>query len=344
MEPGVLDWTGRGMLVGSIRMKRRGFLCWIVQMTGVLAFAGERCAAEEAGAVKAGPPVPIFSTPVPENRKQWQALRASWLKSLAEDCLPGGGRLGAPGAKQIFDAESDGIALRAFEFGGFKGRLKLYVAHAPGLKDPDLVVLNVLDDDGWSEFLATMRPGFEKQFEGIELPKPDPKSFRQHQGMFKSFDWVMAYVAVTGVGPGRLDPVPAGIRDGQMLNAGQTIDSVRVQDARMAVRALRGAAGLPDTALWMQASGRMAGVALYASLFEPRVVRLDLHDLPRTHEKGPFFFRVLRVLDMPQAVTMALERSKVVIYQDGDAGWEYPRDVARKLEWKNKLQVRSPSP
>ena len=73
------------------------------------------------------------------------------------------------------------------------------------------------------------------------------------------------------------------------------------------------------------------------------IVKVDKSN-PYVFKKGPFFFRVLRVLDMPQAVTMALERSKVVIYQDGDAGWEYPRDVARKLEWKNKLQVRSPSP
>ncbi len=40
-------------------------------------------------------------------------------------------------------------------------RLRLYVAHRDGLKEPELVVLNVLDEEGWKEFLGTYRAGFE---------------------------------------------------------------------------------------------------------------------------------------------------------------------------------------
>ena len=85
----------------------------------------------------------------------------------------------------------------------------------------------------------------------------------------------------------------------------------------------------------------MAGVALYASLFEPDIKRLDLYDLPKTHRDGPIFLNVNRYLDMPQAVAMAAERSKVVLYQDDDAGWEYPQAVAEKLGWDAKqIQIR----
>ena len=327
------------MLVVYRRMKGRTFGCFMVQVSGPILLA-MGCPAEEVevegerGSAAA----------VPENAEQWQAMRARWIKSLVQDCLPGGDQPAAPQAKEIFNVEKNEIALRAFDFAGFGGKLRLYVSNAPGLKNPDLVVLNILDDDGWTDFLATMRPGFEKQLKGIELPEPDPRSFRQHQGMFKSFNWVMAYVAVTGVGQTRMEPALEVIRDGQMLNQGQTIDNTRVQDARMAVRTLRDAGGLGETPLWIQATGRMAGVALYASLFEPGVVRLDLHDLPRTHAEGPFFFRVRRYLDVPQAVAMALQQSKVVIYQNGEDGWEYPKEVARKLEWTTKLQIRSPAP
>jgi hypothetical protein len=90
----------------------------------------------------------------------------------------------------------------------------------------------------------------------------------------------------------------------------------------------------------------MAGIALYASLvesepFEPFIVRLDLYDLPKSHRDGPIFLNVSRYLDMPQAVAMAAERAKVVLYQDDDAGWEYPQAVAQKLGWDAKqIQIR----
>jgi hypothetical protein len=84
---------------------------------------------------------------------------------------------------------------------------------------------------------------------------------------------------------------------------------------------------------------RMAGVA------QPRcsspISALDLYDLPKSHRDGPFFLNVSRYLDMPQAVAMAAERSKVVLYQDDDTGWEYPRAVAEKLGWDAKqIKIR----
>ena len=49
----------------------------------------------------------------------------------------------------------------------------------------------------------------------------------------------------------------------------------------------------------------------------------------------------LRVLDIPQTVALAGERSRVRIYQKDPTGWEFPQSVAQKLGWdKNQLQVR----
>ena len=79
----------------------------------------------------------------------------------------------------------------------------------------------------------------------------------------------------------------------------------------------------------------------YASLFEPEITRLDLHNLPLSHSDGPFFYGILQIMDVPQAVAIALERSKVVIYQKGKKGWEYPSLVAQRLSWETKLQLRS---
>ena len=97
--------------------------------------------------------------------------------------------------------------------------------------------------------------------------------------------------------------------------------------------------------MWVQAEGRMAGVAMYASLFEPDIARLDLYDLPQSHRDGPFLLNVRRILDVPQAVAMAAERSRVVIYQPNMEGWDYPEAVAKRLGWEqNRLLLRNTPP
>ena len=99
-----------------------------------------------------------------------------------------------------------------------------------------------------------------------------------------------------------------------------------------------------NVALWLQAQGRMAGVSIYASLFEPDITRLDLYNLPKSHVNGPFFPNISRVIGIPQAVALALENSKIVIYQADSDGWTYPREIASKLKWKHQLQIRKIPP
>ena len=60
----------------------------------------------------------------------------------------------------------------------------------------------------------------------------------------------------------------------------------------------------------------MAGIVLYASLFEPDIAELDLSNLPESHREGPIFLNVLRFMDIPQAIAMANERTKVRLYPE----------------------------
>jgi dienelactone hydrolase len=294
--------------------------------------------------------VSVAATPaVPKDEAQWKSLRDNWLTQLkAKTFRAWPEQSASPILKPVFDVSRDGVQLLAFDFTSDEPiELRLYVASRAGLEKPDLMVLNVLEDEGWREFLATYRGSFEEQLKGETLPEANAEAWASEQKMFASFPWVMAYVAPRGVGPTAFN---AGKerqihirRRFQLL--GETLEGGQVYDARRAMQALRGVKGLEKTPLWLQGHRQMAGVALYASLFEPDVVRLDLHNLPASHRDGPYLWNVQRVFDTPHAVAMAAERSQVVLYQGDAEAWQYPQQVTEALGWdKKKLQLRKSQP
>ena len=114
---------------------------------------------------------------------------------------------------------------------------------------------------------------------------------------------------------------------------GQTIDGMRVWDVRRAIQMLRTLDLAREVPMTLKGNDQMAGIVLYASLFEPDIDRLDLWHLPDSHRDGPTFLNVLRYLDIPQAVAMAAERSQIRLYQEDDSGWRFPQTVAEKLGW-----------
>ncbi len=156
----------------------------------------------------------------------------------------------------------------------------------------------------------------------------------------------MAYLAPRGIGPTMWNPnerKQTQIRRRFML-LGQTLDGMRVWDVRRAIQTLRTVGSMSGVPVRLQGERRMAGIVLYASLFEPDIVRLDLWHLSPSHREGPTFLNVLRYLDVPQAVAMAAERSRIRLYQKDDSGWQFPRAVAGKFGWpEEQFQVRTVS-
>jgi hypothetical protein len=124
---------------------------------------------------------------------------------------------------------------------------------------------------------------------------------------------------------------------------GQTLDGMRVWDVRRAIQALRKIDGFESVPVSLVAERQMAGVALYAALFEPKIEALDLNDLPKSHRDGPDFLNVLRILDVPQTVAMVAEKTNVRIHTDDEQAWEYPLAVAKDLGVKSRLQFKPKS-
>jgi hypothetical protein len=108
---------------------------------------------------------------------------------------------------------------------------------------------------------------------------------------------------------------------------------MRVWDVRRALQALRQIDVVGGVNPEVSARSVMAGVALYASLFEPPIAGLDLTDLPATHRDGPILLNVLRYLDMPQAAALVAEQTNLTLHGPSASPWQFPMSVAEKLGW-----------
>ncbi|MCA9115043.1 MAG: acetylxylan esterase [Planctomycetaceae bacterium] len=286
---------------------------------------------------------------VPETPAEWESLRDRWMGQLREKTFRGWPAMetlkSESPLKPVLDITKSGIRLTAYDFDSQPHvPLRLFLAHRDGLDRADLklVVLNALNQSGWEDFLTTMKPGFAEALAEYPSGAGDPESFESNRKMFAAQPWAMAWVAPRGIGPtewNRDERKRVHIRR-RFMQLGQTLDGMRTWDVVATAAALRRAEGMAAVPLWMQGEDTMAGVTLYASLFVPDVVRLDLWRLPQTHTERPIYLNVLRFLDMPQAVAMAAARSRVRLYQGTADGWEWPEQVAAKLKLDPKqIQV-----
>jgi hypothetical protein len=248
-------------------------------------------------------------------------------------------------ARPAADVASDGLRLRAFDFISEDNvELRLWLLTAAKVERPSLVVLTAVDEPGWQEWTQELGPAFTDVLQLSQEPRIDAAKFRRTRRMLEVNGWAFATVAPRGIGPTRWaeagTPDDAHVRRRFAL-LGQTLDGQRVWDVRRGLEVLRGVPELKGAPLWLQGTGNMAGVVLYAALFEPDVARLDLWHPPATHRQGPIFLNVRRVLDMPQAVALAFPRS-VVVYVKDDAEaktWEWPLQLQKALG-KEHLKIR----
>jgi dienelactone hydrolase len=282
---------------------------------------------------------------VPTSPQAWASLRDAWRDAMAKKVF--GGWPHDPGpldVKQSFSVQREGIRLTAYDFTSQTHiRLRLFVTRPLGLDEPKQVVLHVLDDEGWTSFLAAMRASFEDELAAESLPEADKPSFDRLRQAQEAAGACFAFVTPRGVGPTAWDQSEKKQTQHRrrFMLLGQTLDGMRVWDVCRAVEAVRSIESLSQLPLVLNSRRQAAGIALYASLYAPNVERLDLDDLPPTHRDGPILLNVNRFFDLPQAVAMAAERSQVLIHAADDSPWQFPQAVAKQLGWgEDRLRIR----
>lgn len=211
-----------------------------------------------------------------------------------------------PETKPAFSAEHDGVRLSAWDFTSQHDvPLRFYLLENATTKTPGQIKLDVLNQSGWTNWLAAVGTKFggelTGELAGLDSPVTNLPAFEalKHELMTKQ---AVAFFAPRGVG---LTAWSGGesrltkIRRRFML-LGQTVDGMRVWDIRCAVQALHAVPGRDTASIGLQAEGSMAVNALYAALFEPEVRQLDLVNLPEAQREGPDYLGVLKITDIFQ--------------------------------------------
>jgi hypothetical protein len=276
----------------------------------------------------------------PEVAREWWKGRApELLEQLRTRVFRGWP--GNPPSLNIRPAQEflrDGVRLRAFDFlSEDQVELRLWLLTDEKVEKPTLLVVKVLDEPGFGEWLEDLGLPPPDLLRRLGAPRLDASRLAQTRKTLQFHQWAIAAVVPRGIGPTRWSEVNAfdGKPDAHQIRRrfallGQTLDGQRVWDVRRALACLRTVADLKDVPRWLQAKNEMAGIALYASLFEPEVRRLDLWHASTSHRQAPTFLNVLRVLDMPQAVALCSPRN-VRLYVKDDA-------EARAWAWTERLQ------
>jgi len=318
--------------------------------------------------------VPKAATPaVPADANQWAAQRDALMTSIKDKCFAtqksGIAAESATASRAEPPVSVEGVTMRRVLSTGkapFSASADLWLMHREGLplQDLELVVLNVLDEKGWSEFTATYASRFPSAFPAGTQLAPDEDAFASEKKVFASSKSGMAYLCPRGVDPTAwddatlrgtghlaLNPMEKAAADKKSTHQlrrfyllGTTLHSEQVGDIRRGLHLLRRMEGLQNVKLWLQGTRLQAGNALYASLFEDGITRLDLHELPHSHDQGPFYLNVMKYLDLPQAAALAAERTRVIIYDNDRDAWSHPQQVSDKLGWaseeKRGFQIR----
>lgn len=262
----------------------------------------------------------------PKNQAEWEKMRDDWKKFLSEKVFAAWPmNPSAPKLKLISSSQTKQLRLRQFEFvSQEKISLPIYVVQsAPG--KPEQLVVQVVGET----------ENFPKDFAEYFL-----KRTAQDPAAGKNF--AIAYVLPRGIGPTAWTSElrkATQIRRRFML-MGTTLDSMRVWDIRRAIDALNSANEFKNLPAELRGSGSMGVNALYAALFSP-VKEIQLAGLPASHRDGPDYLNVLKALDVPQAVAMLAEKSRVNLSDTHTAAWQFPTEVARNLNWKT-LAVTMP--
>lgn len=115
--------------------------------------------------------VPVALPQLPTGKDHWNEMTSNWMSALRTQTFAAWPELDTPPKLEFcFEAENDGMSLRAFDFASQEGvNLQMYVLSAAQSDPPATVEFFPLDQLGWNEFVAATRHLFPNQLNSVPV-------------------------------------------------------------------------------------------------------------------------------------------------------------------------------
>lgn len=273
---------------------------------------------------------------VPADGRVWAKERAQTMKALQTRVF-GGWPASAPAldGRRVATANADGVHLEQWTFVSQEDVALPFYSLARDSGRSKRIRLRVLSEDEWPDVAMALETGLGGLPVNLKGP-PVTKGGAAFQRLAKDIEEseMLVLFPPRGVGPtswGGSENFITQVRRRFVL-LGQTVDGMRVWDIRRCLAAVRRSLENNQQAVIVEARDKMAVNAIYAALWDNDVA-LDLNQPSRSHKIGPDYLNVLRFLDVPQAIAMAVENSPVILRTNDPTEWDFPRSVATRLGW-----------
>jgi dienelactone hydrolase len=250
---------------------------------------------------------------VPASKEEWEKMRDGWMRDLREKVFRGW-----PEKAPALDVkELSGRALSGFHFGARafeflsepNVRLRFEILN-PGKVEHDYVLL----------FAADL-----EQYQPAEL---------ELMRVSRRATIVFFYPRGQGLGIRRTKSAEETHERRRFMLLGETLGGQQVWDIRRALQALRETEEFRNSKMIVAGRRHMAEAALYASLFEPNIERLEFPDFKHAQFPDCDLLNVRRSHDLSAAVAMAMERCPVQLEGADPDSYEFARLTGEALRWR----------
>lgn len=255
--------------------------------------------------------VPTAPPPVlPANRDEWRTMRERWLAELRAKVFAGwpdeaaGGRV-----TEVADRRSGPVRVRVLELETQPGLAMPLVILEPRRSRSREVELRFLGHADWQAAAGTIADRF-----GVAGLAAGHSRLNETTNLTRDailpgeLDHPLVLFAPRGAGKTAPDLDARGFIQfrRRFMMLGQTLDGMRVWDIRRALQAVQREFKPDRHPLAVQATGPMAVDALLAVCFESRISGLRLAELPASLRDGPDLLNVIKVIELPALLAMAL--------------------------------------
>ena len=239
--------------------------------------------------------VPMAKQDFPKTESELEAAAKDWMNGLNNRVFrgwPNADETPALNVKKVSES-TDVLTVRKYEFTSQEPyRLSFYVTQKKGVDHPRKLRIFVANERQWKQ-----------------------------SGMKPNETW--AFFSPRGVGQTQWstdERKRTQIRR-RFMQLGQTAATMQIWDVRRLLQAIdsmdefqgwqRELVGQEEASVW----------ALYASLYEPNVSRLELTNLPSRNRDAPDLLNVSRFVHLPQVLMMASKKVKSVHLSGNLDGW-----------------------